>query len=522
MDLSKWLKCSAKTALWRLFPLVLLASLADAALLFAVRRFMHILEKTTQMTILEWLGVTLLLVAVRWVFSYLRGISVEKSSRHIEAGLLLWYARRLRTLSPRFYHAENSEERLMVAYDSIHTVGSSVEALMQTLQAVLQLAIFLPVLFVISPWLTLVVLLVVLPVISYVQKKMHGMKPSVEVEMAKRGKLRSEMESAKRFFRLWSSAEDLSRIVQNLFLKVRSVLNSGVSVGRRKVALSQGMESLSVFAVVLILGFCGWMILEGKLDAEGLILYCSALFLCYKPVKECSRLLPQMRLAKSAQNVLIELSRAPRKKALPSHGAKTLELSQIDFSYSDDLNASPVFCGMDLSLQTEKPVLLQGPNGCGKSTFFKLVSGLEEPLAGKISLPRHLAFNGVFSVSQDLVLPPREFVCKRIASMSEDGIFAECMKAVNGKKLLQKNGLSGGERAKVALLWALSSPAKILLLDEPFAFIAQEERSLILSTFLNAAASRGKWVLLATHEPMPQDLTARFDVLDFSALEGCS
>ncbi|MBP5246789.1 MAG: ATP-binding cassette domain-containing protein, partial [Fibrobacter sp.] len=104
----------------------------------------------------------------------------------------------------------------------------------------------------------------------------------------------------------------------------------------------------------------------------------------------------------------------------------------------------------------------------------------------------------------------------------EDGIFAECMKAVNGKKLLQKNGLSGGERAKVALLWALSSPAKILLLDEPFAFIAQEERSLILSTFLNAAASRGKWVLLATHEPMPQDLTARFDVLDFSALEGCS
>ncbi len=520
MDLSKWLKCSARAALWRLFPLVLLASLADAALLFAIRRFIHILEKTVQTTIFEWLGVTLSLVLVRWVFSYLRGISVEKSSRRIEAGLLLWFSRRLRTLSPRFYHAEDSEELLMVAYDSIHTVGSSVESLMQTLQAVLQLVIFLPVLFVISPGLTLVVLLVVLPIVSFVQKKMHAMKPSVEVEMAKRGELRSEMESAKRFFRLWSSANDLSRIVQSLFIKVRSVLNSGVSVGRRKVALSQGMETISVFAVVLILGFCGWMILEGKLNAEGLILYCSALFLCYKPVKECSRLLPQMRLAKSAQNALLDLSRAPRKKKFQSHGAKTLELSQIEFSYSENAMGAHVFCGLNLSLQTNRPILLQGPNGCGKSTFFKLVSGLEEPNSGSVYLPQHLASHGVFSVSQDLILPPHEFVRNRILKI-DDEAYTDLMHLVKGEKLLQKKGLSGGERAKVALLWALSSPEKILLLDEPFAFIAQEERASILTALLKVAKIRGKWVLLATHEPMSHVFEENFDVLDFSTLEGC-
>lgn len=520
MNLSKWLKCSAKTALWRLFPLVLLSSLSDAALLASIRHFMQILEKAVQTTILEWLGVTLSLVMLRWGFSYLRGISVEKTSRHIEAGLLLWFARRLRTLSPKFYHAENSEERLMVAYDSVHTVGSSVESLMQNLQAILQLVIFLPVLFVISPWLTLVVLLVVLPVISYIQKKMHAMKPSVEVEMAKRGELRSEMELSKRFFRLWSSLDDLSQIVQNLFSKVRSVLNSGVSVGRRKVALSQGMESLSVFAVVLILGFCGWMILNGNLDAEGLILYCSALFLCYKPVKECSRLLPQMRLAKSAENVLLELSRAPRKKSLPSHDAPMLELSQIEFSYSDDEKCAPVFRGLDLLLKTERPVLLQGPNGCGKSTFFKLISGLEEPNAGTLYLPRHLSFHGVFSVSQDLILPPRKMIRPKILSLQGEPDFAKLFDLVKGEFLLQKKGLSGGERAKVALLWAVAAPAKIILLDEPFAFIAQEERNPILLALLNAAKACGKWVMLASHEPISKDLAERFEILDFSTLKG--
>ena len=79
-------------ALLRLFPLVLLASLADAALLVAIRHFIQILEKTAETTIAEWLGVTLGLVALRWLFSYMRGISVEKTIRHVEAGLLLWFA----------------------------------------------------------------------------------------------------------------------------------------------------------------------------------------------------------------------------------------------------------------------------------------------------------------------------------------------------------------------------------------------------------------------------------------------
>lgn len=516
MNPSDWLKRNLRRAFFRLFPLVLLASLADAALLGAIRLFMEILGKKVDFPLGCWLSGAFLLVVLRWGLSYLRGVSIEKMCRRLETGLLLWFARRLRTLAPKFFHEEKSEERLAVAYDAVHVVSFSAESLMFALQAVLQLLVFLPVLFFISPGLTLAVLLIVLPIVSFVQRKMQALKPSVEGEMMFRGKLRSEMEQAKRFYRLWCSGEELSQIGKKILESIRGVQVSGLSVGRRKVALSQGMEAFSLAAVVLVLAFCGWMILSGLLDAEGLVLYCSALFLCYKPVKECARLLPQIRLAKSAQDALQNLEREPRKRKKIFRQGGSLVFSDVGFSYGNSAQSNPVFECLNLKLLSGKPVLLQGPNGCGKSTFLRLVCGLEEPVSGKIFLPETLAENGIFFVSQDLILPDRDILLRRVRMLRGEGAFSKMMNLLSAERLLEKCGLSGGERAKVALLWALSSPAKMVLLDEPFAFIAEREREPILQSFLECAEFYGKWIFLASHEPVGDDLKVRFDVLDFS------
>lgn len=519
MNPSDWLKRNLRGAFFRLFPLVLLASLADAALLGAIRLFMEILGRKVDFPLGCWLLGTFLLVVLRWGFSFLRGVSIEKMCRRLETGLFLWFARRLRTLAPKFFHKEKSGERLMVAYDAVHVVGFSAESLMLALQAVLQLLVFLPVLFFISPGLTFAVLLIVLPIVSYVQRKLHALKPSVEGEMAFRGKLRSEMEQAKRFYRLWSSGEELSQIGKNVLASIRGVQASGLGVGRRKVALSQGMESFSLLAVVLVLAFCGWMILSGRLDAEGLVLYCSALFLCYKPVKECARLLPQIRLAKSAQNALMDLEKEPRKRKRIFQEEQSIVFSKVRFAYGDFAPCKPVFDGLDLRILFEKPVLLQGPNGCGKSTFLRLACGLEEPDSGEVFLPGTLAENGIFFVSQDLILPDAEILTQRIGKLRGDAAFLKMMNLLSAERLLGKRGLSGGERAKVALLWALSSPAKMVLLDEPFAFIAERERKPILKCFLECSEFYGKWIFLASHEPIEDDLKKHFDVLDFSGME---
>lgn len=516
MILHFWLRANVKKAFCRLLPLVVLASLADTALLFAVRQFMRILDGSLALSIRWWLCGTLSLVLLRWILAYRRGVAIEKTGRHLETGISIWFVRRVRTLSPKFFHDPESGNRLTVAYDSIRLVSSSAESAMQALQAILQLIIFLPVLFVLSPWLTAVVLLVALPIVSAIQKKLQAMKSSLDTEMAERGNLRVDVERAKSLFRNWSSRPELLHTIENLFREIRAVYQSGFAVGRRKVTLSQGMEAVSVLSVVVILSFCGWMILNERLGVEGLILYCSALFLCYKPVKECARLLPQMRQAKSALNSILELERAPRKKSPTFHEGSSLEFECVRFSYGE-VSKPPVFENLSLSLFSTRPVLLQGPNGCGKSTFLKLFAGIEEPDAGKVLLPK--SRRGIFFVSQEQILPPHGRIAKALARFEHHKEIQNLNRLLRGDFLLEKSGLSGGERAKVAMLWAAISEAGILLLDEPFAFIAQAEREAILKAFIDAVEARGKWLVMVSHEPVGA-LAERFETVNLPEILG--
>ena len=91
-----------------------------------------------------------------------------------------------------------------------------------------------------------------------------------------------------------------------------------------------------------------------------------------------------------------------------------------------------------------------------------------------------------------------------LTRLLDEGIAPEVqafMELANVRKLLAKEGLSGGERAKVALTWALASKAAALLLDEPFAAVALADREPLLREFLKAAKANkrtGRSKLTAT------------------------
>jgi ABC-type uncharacterized transport system YnjBCD ATPase subunit len=82
-----------------------------------------------------------------------------------------------------------------------------------------------------------------------------------------------------------------------------------------------------------------------------------------------------------------------------------------------------------------------------------------------------------------------------------------------GRKMLYKEGYSVVKNPS-CILWALASSSKLILLDEPFAFIARCDRVSILSAFLDSADAFGKWVLLTSHEEIDFSLRNRLEPVE--------
>ena len=304
------------------------------------------------------------------------------------------------------------------------------------------------------------------------------------------------------------------------------------------------METLSVTAMVIVLAFCALLIERGWMDGTGLVLFCSALLLCYKPVKECSRVLPQFRAASSAYRVLVEFGKLPKRTASSSNqnlnsvapNAAGLEIHGGNFRY-EGAN-TPVFCGFNLALDRSKPVLLRGRNGIGKSTLLRLVAGLEEweaatrdnngaqSLSEKSDMPERIGQPAnVFFIPQDLELPPRRMLLRQLeknggTSSHSAGALHEFIEAAGTDRLLRKEGLSGGERSRIALLWALASDAPVVLLDEPMAAIALADRENILLKFLDTAARQNKWVIMSSHDPFSDAAESRFNIVEMEHAKG--
>lgn len=517
MNLRIWLRKSIWRALLRLFPIALLASLADAGLLYGVKFFVKIISGTSSLSVLYWSAAVFSLIFLRFGFLFRRGRVASDILCRVEAVLRAWFSRRLRSLHPRYFHAPDCDARLQAAYDATHVIPVSGEALVQTLQAVLQILIFFPVLFYLSMPLTLLLVFVVVPIVAFVQRKLHSMGPAVERRMSAEGAFRSELSSAEHLYRSWSGRGERSAVGRNLFSRVRGLLSLGLQVEYRKAGLSQTMEALSLVAMVAVLTFCGWMIGRGSLQPAGLVLYCSALFLCYKPVKECTRFAPQLRIAKSAWNLLLELERYPSRPERPENDCDAFALQNLTFRYA----------GMDRDVfknkngrivpEAREHLLLYGPNGVGKSTLLRLAARLEEPDSGSVALPGKLSGEGVFLVSQEIYLPPLSLLRHALVPRRGTPEMERFLDVAGVDKLLFKEGYSGGEKSRLALAWALASPAKTVLLDEPFAFIARADRSPILSAFLDAADAFGKWVLLASHEPLDDRAALRFAKVEVTA-----
>ncbi|KAK5053111.1 ABC transporter ATP-binding protein arb1 [Exophiala bonariae] len=150
-----------------------------------------------------------------------------------------------------------------------------------------------------------------------------------------------------------------------------------------------------------------------------------------------------------------------------------LSFDDVTFSYSGKPEDN-LYENLDLGVDMDSRTALVGPNGVGKSTLLRIMTGKLSPTSGSVSRHTHLKL-GLYSQHSadqlDLTKSALDFVRDKYASTSQDyqywrqqlgryGLSGESQTALMGT-------LSEGQRSRVVFaLLAIESP-NMLLLDEP-------------------------------------------------------
>lgn len=153
-----------------------------------------------------------------------------------------------------------------------------------------------------------------------------------------------------------------------------------------------------------------------------------------------------------------------------------------------------------------------GPNGGGKTTLLKLLSGLIKPSRGAIKIfgrdiekqrgllgyvPQFTSFDNSFPISVYNVVKMGRINC---SSQKDESIINESLELLNIADLRNKliGELSGGQKQRVLIARAIASEPKIILLDEPTASTdAKTGQSVFeLLNRLNEAAT----IVLVSHD----------------------
>ena len=169
--------------------------------------------------------------------------------------------------------------------------------------------------------------------------------------------------------------------------------------------------------------------------------------------------------------------------------------------------------GLSLDVGRGEIVALIGPNGCGKSTFLRVVAGLLRVDAGTVALdgePISAPDPRIGLVFQEPRLLPWRSVARNVAWPLElagwpadrrAARLAELIRLVGlgGVEGLRPSQLSGGMRQRAALARSLALAPDVLLLDEPFSALDALTRETFDAELQRVWLERPRTVLLVTH-----------------------
>jgi len=188
-------------------------------------------------------------------------------------------------------------------------------------------------------------------------------------------------------------------------------------------------------------------------------------------------------------------------------GEKLLEWNQMKKSYDGftlEVEQGEVWRG--------EVIGILGANGIGKTTFVKLLAGIEEPDEGEAVKEEEITVSYKPQYISAEYEGTVEELLRGIAKkeFTSSWYKTEIIQPLTLKPLMERNlsELSGGELQRVAIAACLSREAQLYLLDEPSAYLDIEERLAMARTIRRIVENRNAAAFVVEHDIVAQDFIA--------------
>lgn len=201
------------------------------------------------------------------------------------------------------------------------------------------------------------------------------------------------------------------------------------------------------------------------------------------------------------------------------HGDAAVEARGLTVTFARRQRTVTVFEDLDLDVDDCEFLVLLGPSGCGKSTLLRVLGGLVTPSAGGVAFARTAPEDGSRPVGKD----------HRVNMVFQDDALLPWLRTVDNVAFgLQLRGvsrqerreramaelrsvglerfanafpreLSGGMRQRANLARASANDPTLLLMDEPFAALDVQTRTIMQDQLLDLWEQHRRTVVFVTH-----------------------
>ncbi|MDD6796257.1 MAG: ABC transporter ATP-binding protein [Clostridiaceae bacterium] len=184
-----------------------------------------------------------------------------------------------------------------------------------------------------------------------------------------------------------------------------------------------------------------------------------------------------------------------------------LEIKNLNLEFDD----KPILKNINLKLEKGKIYGLIGPNGVGKTSLIKCLTGIYEPNNGEVLYDGNIVYDNV-EVKKNIAYVPDEnnfFSSFKITQIIE--YYKYCYENFNEEKLFEINKyfkiglnkkyyqLSKGMKMKTCLMLALAQEADYIILDEPTAGLDPIMKNILFKLLEKEMKNRDITIIISSH-----------------------